>query len=121
MAKKTGRLRVKRVADEIVLTPAERVLLWRRRKGWNQQQAAKHWGVSFHTYKLIEYGEIESKTMGLSRHDSMSPHERCFIYRKRCDKTQEEVALELKVCRYWLRKMENGHADPTALLSYWES
>ncbi len=40
--------------------------------------------------------------------------------RRRAGFTQARVAAELKVCRWWVNKMERGMASCDELLWYWE-
>ena len=47
-------------------------------------------------------------------------HERCLLMRRRAGFTQARVAAELKVCRWWVNKMERGMASCDELLWYWE-
>jgi len=99
-------------------TNAERVLLWRRREGLNQTEAAAWHNVSYTTLSKIERGKVEP---------SWSPHplrlrgyEKCLLYRRRCNKTQAEVAADLGCCRYWVHQMEQGEVPCDILLWYWE-
>jgi transcriptional regulator with XRE-family HTH domain len=52
---------------------------------------------------------------------TLKAHERCFIMRRRCNKTQQEVAADMGICRYWLNRMELGETDCTDLACYWEA
>lgn len=43
-----------------------------------------------------------------------------WLYRTRAGKLQREVAEELGVSRLWVNRMEQGLADPSRLIEYWE-
>ncbi len=104
------------------LTPCEILLLWRRRLDWNQEDAAKYFGVSLFNYKLAEYGKAKSFNYPkLSHPMSLSPWEKCLIYRKRSGKTQKEIATKIGVGRYWLRLQEMGTVPCQKLLNFWEN
>lgn len=105
------------------LTVGERLAVQRRRFGERQKAAAQRHGVSHTRYSRWERGieqpgpdVVKSLKIG-----QLKPHEYCFLYRRRAGFTQERVAGEMKVCRYWLNRMELGEADCTDLLCYWEA
>lgn len=104
----------------LVLTPAERFILKRRRDGLNQRQAAQLLNLSLSAYSLLERGADSTKHAPPAL-GPLKPHERCFIYRRRAGSTQAEVAAGLEHCRYSVHMMERGQVDCTDLLCYWES
>ena len=101
------------------LTRAEKLLIQRRRVGETQAQAAARHGVSYTRYSAWERGKetsgLPNVTIG-----KLKPHEYCLLYRQRCNFTQERVANEMGICRWWLNKMETGAAPCGDLIEYWE-
>jgi DNA-binding XRE family transcriptional regulator len=122
MVQKVSGRRTKAIVDgEIDLTPGEKLLFWRKRKGWNQTKAAKHLKVSSFKYKMMEYGKIQLSFKSSFIKPSLTPPERCYLYRRRCKKTQAEVAKELGYSREWIKQMEWGTVPCEPLLWYWEN
>lgn len=126
MGKQTKRSRIEKSHNwpgELVLTPGEQYLIWRRRNKWTQSSAAWELGVPLHAYKLIETDKMSATTGFTSpwtKKQALAAHERCLIYRKRCGKTQKEIAAEMGVSRFWFHKMESGAIDSTELMCWWE-
>lgn len=121
MANKIKRPRTANPLDgELRTTLAERLLLWRRRKQWTQLEASTYFGLTVHTYKLIEYGKIDCPTIEPGKQYQLKPYERCVIYRKRSGKLQKDIAKEMGICEFWLRKMEQGTVSCDKLLWWWE-
>lgn len=118
MENKTKRPRITGTINE--LTKGEQLLIWRRRCGWNQSQAAKHYGISIFSYKLAEYSRLENFKYPQYKTE-LQPWEKCLIYRKRAGFKQSEIAKKLGICRGWLRLQEVGEIDCSRLLSWWES
>ena len=99
------------------LTIGEKLLINRRRKGKSQTSSAKFHQVSQSTYGRWERDEeIGPKVMA----SGLRPHERCLLYRRRAGCTQQQVAEDLDVCRWWINKMERGLTTCDQLLWYWE-
>lgn len=122
MEKTANRSRTKKSSNKNMnLTSHETLLIWRKRLGWNQTQAAKECRCSIFQYKLAEYGKpIEGFTYPLKTLH-LEPHEKCLIYRKRAKLKQSEVADKLGICRNWMRQQESGKIDAARLLSWWEA
>lgn len=51
---------------------------------------------------------------------TLAPHEKCLLYRRRCNQTQGEIAADMGFSKYWVRLMEQGKAPADDLLWYWE-
>lgn len=106
---------------KLTLSLAEKLLLWRRRKQWNQNEAAKFYGVAYVTYNFAESGKIKDfpyKEVDLL---PLLDHEKCFVLRRRSGKMQEEIAAEINCSVYWLRLQELGRVSASKLLTYWEN
>ena len=103
------------------LSPGERLLLDRRRRGESQVQAAARRGISHTAYGLMER-DSEKGTRGVEVLEigELKAHERCLLYRRRAGYTQARVAKELQVCRWWLNQMERGAVSCDLLVWYWE-
>jgi DNA-binding XRE family transcriptional regulator len=100
------------------LSKGERLLIDRRRRGERQGKAASRLKVPLSRYSLWERDLLDgAPKVSLGQ---LKAHERCVIYRRRCGKSQVEVAQELEVCRWWLNQMEAGTVDCTPLACYWE-
>ena len=127
MGKSTQRSGIKKLTDELKLKQHESLLIFRRRKGWNQGEMAQKLGVSHHEYKLLEYGltsiaftiPANSKYVSWVNIAELLPHEKCLIYRKRAKISQAEVAKEMGISRTWLRMQETGEVDCAPLLRFW--
>jgi DNA-binding XRE family transcriptional regulator len=102
------------------LTPGEKLLVWRRRKGWDQTRAAKHYKVSIFTLKLAEYGKAKNFPYKPDLEILLEDHEKCFIYRKRSKKTQPQLAREYGCGKFWIQLQEHGKVDCSKLLKWWE-
>ncbi|MCK5639571.1 MAG: XRE family transcriptional regulator [Gammaproteobacteria bacterium] len=100
------------------LTDAETLIIVRRRKEETQKNAAARFGVSLDMYSRWERGlDPRAPRQKIGR---LENHEVCFLYRRRSNKTQEEIAEALDCCRWWVNKMEQGNAPCDDLISYWE-
>ncbi len=110
--------------DRDYLTTGEMLLLTRRRWFKNQLEMAQMLKTSLSAYRDMEHdraGPSEFAEAAMSGFGEIRHHERCFMYRRRCQKTQREVAADMGVSRLWVNRMERGLADCTELLCYWES
>ena len=99
------------------LSNSETQLIRRRRRGESQLQAARRLGLSHSMYSKWERGLVDCPR---ERVLPLKAHERCLLYRRRANVTQEDVAQDLRCCRWWVNRMEHGEADCTELCSYWE-
>lgn len=102
-----------RTAD---LSSAERLLVWRRREGLTQRQAARRLSVSQYRLRAWELGAGEPPRVSLGR---LLPHESCFLLRRRSGTSLEELARQLGVTPWWLCQMEGGSAPVDRLLRHW--
>lgn len=101
------------------LTRGERLTIDRRRRGERQRAAAARHGVALSRYSRWER-DLDPKAPSV-RVGTLKAHERCYLMRRRCGKTQEAIAADMGICRYWLNRMELGEADCTDLACYWEA
>lgn len=102
------------------LTVGELFVTDRRRKGENQEQTAVRFGISRNFYGRVERDEISHKGIPLPDIDRLEPYEKCFLYRRRARKTQEQCAHDMKISRQWLDQMELGNVSCEQLIWYWE-
>lgn len=109
---------MKTLVQKSSLTNAEKLILWRRRNGLNQTQAARKLKTSLNQLALWEAGKEKAPKAPepISRLES---GEQCFILRRRSGKQQKDIAKSLGVCRYWLMRMEQGLANADSLVKYW--
>lgn len=117
------RSRTTRIINKVLkLTSGEKLLLWRRRIGWNQKQAAKYYAVSVYNYKLAEYDKLKHFPYKISDFKLLPPlhdYEKCLIHRKRSGLTQPAAAKQIGYGRYWLRLQETGKVSCEKLLVWW--
>lgn len=108
------------------LDNGEKLVIWRRRRGWTQSFAAATLHMSYAQYSKWERDleefkiRVEHPEAAEITASKLKAHEKCFIYRRRCRKTQAEVAAELGCCRWWVNQMERGVVPCDELVWYWE-
>lgn len=100
------------------LTPAECLLIDRRRRNETQAQAAQRMNISQNRYSFWERGLAQPDTYPKIK--KLGDHEVCFLYRRRAGFTQIRVAKEIGCCKEWVKRMEQGNAPVGALIEYWE-
>lgn len=104
---------------DATLSPGEKLLIWRKRMGYSQMEAASYFDVFYFVYKMAEYGvakDFPYKKIKIT----LRPHEKCLILRKRMGKTQREIAEDFGICREWMIQQERGEVDCTKLLEWLE-
>lgn len=106
------------------ITAGEKLLLARLRAGETQAQTAERLGLSRKIYGLVEQDRRVLTTVvpaaGSIGSRTIRPHERCLLYRRRAGWTQERVANDLDMSRWWVNQMERGLVSCDRLLWYWE-
>lgn len=103
--------------DSTDLTPAERLIIARRRDDMTQDDYAKWWGVERDRYKRWESGRYEPDAIILL--GKLEPHEECFLLRRRGKITRRTLAEQIGVSLAWLTLMERGKAPVTRLFHHW--
>lgn len=103
------------------LTVGENLLITRRRENESQEEVAKRLGITRNQYGRLERDQEDCVKVPLLKIDNLSPHEKCFLLRRRAELTQEEVAEEIGVTRFWLNQMELGKVSNAELVKFWES
>lgn len=101
----------------ITLSKGESLLIWRRRQGLNQIEAAAEYKVHpdhYRDWEMDKREDVQRRQLGQLR-----PHEICFVLRRRAGKTQREVAAALGCSRLWLIHIENGSAPVERLCDFW--
>ena len=98
------------------LDSGERMLIYRRRHGQSQREAADEYGVSFYRYRQMEAGDVPCRPPPLG---TLQDHERFFICRKRSGLSVREMAKRLGVSGFWVSQMELGRAPIKRLARYW--
>lgn len=105
-----------------MLTFGETLLIHRRRAGISQKGMGVKYDISRHMYGKRERDDHAVMDM-IEDHlefEQLSDPEKCVIYRKREKLTQREVSVLLGISRFWLNQKEQGHADCSDLLKFWE-
>ncbi len=100
------------------LTPSERLLVDRRRRGLTQTQASQAWGFSEWHYRMVEAGNRQSSCPRI-RIGKLRPYESAFLMRRRLGWRRTELAKMIGVSSWWLTQMERGRVNPNRLLSFW--
>lgn len=100
------------------LTRGERLLIKRRREGWSQGDAARRHNTTHSMYGKWERDVVKGGPF--IQFYKLEPHERCLLYRRRAEQTQDQVATALECCRWWVNQMERGAVSCDDLLWYWE-
>jgi transcriptional regulator with XRE-family HTH domain len=102
------------------LTPGERFLIWRRRKGLTQAKAARLHGVRLKRVQQWEsgIGNYPPPLVELLP-TRLSDGERCMILRRRAGLTAAMVGRELGVSRHIIEQYEHGEGNVSLLLAYW--
>ena len=113
------------------LSIGEALITRRRRRGWTQTESAKYFGVTAVTYgkweRDISYHGATQHAVGWAWTDlirsggGLHPHERCLLYRRRAELSQDDVAKIINRSRHWVNLMETGVKNCTTLMRYWES
>lgn len=106
------------------ITESEALYIKRRRLGVNQDARAKDLGVPEWRYVEFEAGRQEPGREVMAK-NGRAPKptdvEECVLRRRRCGKTQAEVAAAIGCSRLWVIRMETGQAKPDRLVEYWRS
>jgi DNA-binding XRE family transcriptional regulator len=109
------------------LLPSERLILARRRMGFNQPEMAALLGIAPFTYGRMERGEVPLDHDKIDQHllpiaADLSPSEKAHFYRLRSDPPvgQSQIAKDLGVSRIWVNRMERGLVSADRLVQYWE-
>ena len=101
---------------QIHINNAERLLIHRRRQGWDQQDAATYHDVSLYRYRAMEDGDGAAYVpLGHSLED----YEACFLLRLREEMTQADLADEMGLSVWWVCQMERGDQPADALIEHW--
>lgn len=102
------------------LTKGELLLINRKRTGESQEDASIRLGITRNMYGKIERDEVAKVRIEVPDIDELKPHEKCFLYRRRTGRTQEDCAEEMGISRYWFNQMEIGAAPIDPLVGFWE-
>lgn len=100
------------------LTPAERLLVERRRFNQSQPEAAARLKVTIYRFRRWEAGEDEAPGRHL---EPLGRHEVCFIRRRRAGISLVDLADVLGVSRWWLCQMERGRCSSERLVNHWNA
>lgn len=104
--------------EELELTRSERVLVWRRRSGLGQKEAALEHGVSHRRWGRWERGLEEPKID--KEVGRLAVFEQLLVLRKRRKVSQQSVAEALGCTRAWVQMMETGQSSSEQLQVYWK-
>lgn len=106
------------MSNPLKLTRGERLFIWRRRKGINQEHAAYRFKVHVDIYRDWERDKREKDQPSMNA-GSLSISETCVILRRRAGMTQRELADKMEITRLWVIQMEDGVAPIDRLRRYW--
>ena len=110
----------KELVELLSPTPAEKLLIWRKREGLNQVQAANVKEVHVDLYRAWERGQKTKGCPVFSLKNGIARHEACVLLRRRNKMTQAEVAKAIGVRRNWIIRMEEGKGQYERLCDFWE-
>lgn len=99
------------------LSKAEKLILWRRRQGISQTDAAYHFDVSFSLYRRWEQGHGGCPRVAIGK---LKECEQFSLVRRRAGMSVTELAEAMGISRWWLTRMENGTAPLDRLQEYWK-
>lgn len=102
-------------------TPAELLLLSRRRRRETIAGAAERHGVTIYRYRAWERGdELDGLPRGLAK---VVPEEfeAAYILRRRAGLTIAELADEVGLSAWWLTQIERGEAPAASVVAFWTS
>lgn len=108
-----------KIYSEDYLTPCEIRTLFRRRSGWSQRKMAASMNIPRHLYGEVERDKAETSVIQLE--GGLKSSEKCYIYRRRAELKQTDIAQNLRVSVVWVNRMERGLVDCVRLLEYWET
>lgn len=101
----------------------EALLIYRRRIGASQEDAARQRGVSMRKYTGWEYGTRTDDCPDVRRRIlPLTDAEVCFLYRRRSKMSVNALARDLGCTAYWVTRIERGREPSSVgtLLEYWE-
>lgn len=113
--------RIVRIPDLSVsdLTIGEKLLIWRRREGYTQRQAAAVLAMGITAYSQIERQDTKCHLNNMPHLGDLYSFEICFILRRRSGWTIPMCAEQAGVSRYWYNLMEQGKVSPDRMIEYW--
>ena len=98
----------------IQITTGEKLFVERRRAGRSQAQQAKKLKVN-----IKVYCQLERQAEGREIVKDLTVAEACTLLRRRNGLTQANVALDMGVTRFWVRRMELGISTVKRLQDFW--
>lgn len=104
-------------AKELCLS--EHLLIWRRRHGLTQPEAASFLAMSVRSYKAVERQDTKCRLTEMPALGEIETYEICFLLRRRSGWTIPMCAEHAGISRYWYNLMEQGKVNPETLVRYW--
>lgn len=104
--------------EDLQLSKSEKLLIWRRRSGLTQAEAAQEHGVSHRRWGRWERGDEEPAVD--KEITTLAVHEQLLLLRRRNNVSQGEVARDLGCTRAWVQMMEAGVNGCEQLVRYWK-
>lgn len=98
------------------LTPSERLLVYRRRCGHTQTQAAQERGFTEWHYRMMEAGNRTCPSVYIGK---MKLYESAVILRRRLKIKRTTLAKMIGISCWWLTQMERGQVNPKRLIEFW--
>jgi hypothetical protein len=100
------------------LTPAEQLLIRRRRLGCTQKEMAMKLHVTISVYQGMEDATLVVP-MNLRMRGMLRPWEWCYICRRRSGLKRWQIAHIIGRTEWWVTKMESGRAPCRTLIKFW--
>ena len=101
------------------LSPGQKLLIYRRRLGETQEEAASRLGMPESSYCCAELDRAHGWKIATPRLGGLREHEKCLVFRLLHGMSQQEVADAIDRSRYWLGRMERGEVNSATLCRYW--
>lgn len=107
--------------DHNRLTEGEKLFIYRRRNNLTQEEMASRYGITRNVYGRIERDEEKEVSVKIPKIEHLELIEKCVLYRKQKELTQEECAESMGITRFWFNQMETGKVPIKDLVDFWEN
>lgn len=101
----------------LTLTPAERLVIFRRRARWTQADMADLLAASRNRYEQWERGQRDG--VPHVRLEPLELFEWCYIHRRRKGWTLAEIEERSDFKGKWVHRVERGETDCQPLAQWW--
>lgn len=96
-------------------------MIYRRRQGETQAEAAERLGMPESSYCCAELDQQHGWEIPEPKLGPLWEYEKCLIFRLRRGMSQAALARAIGRSRYWVGMMERGEVNDYTLRRYWKS